>query len=30
VIARIIQLYGVVDSQALLKAGVARQMSSAA
>jgi hypothetical protein len=30
VIARIIQLYGVVDPQALLKAGVARHMSSAA
>jgi hypothetical protein len=30
VIARIMQLYGVVDPQALLKAGVARQMSSAA
>jgi hypothetical protein len=29
-IARIIQLYGVVDPQTLLKAGVARQMSSAA
>jgi hypothetical protein len=29
-IARIMQLYGVVDSQTLLKAGVARQMSSAA
>jgi hypothetical protein len=30
VIARIMQLYGVVDPQTLLKAGVARQMSSAA
>jgi hypothetical protein len=29
-IARIIQLYGVVDPQRLLEAGVARQMSSAA
>jgi hypothetical protein len=30
VIARIMQLYGVVDAEALLKAGVARHMSSAA
>jgi len=30
VIARIMQLYGLVDAQRLLQAGVARQMSSAA